>query len=113
MTDEDPWYGRRGFSILDYLKICLRCGKGFTRKQSHRSNSRFARQMYCGTICTNLARKFIYKIRFSEGMKSQNNPMWKGDEVGMIALHLWIRARLPEPKLCQVCNKRPPHDLAN
>jgi hypothetical protein len=28
-------------------------------------------------------------------------------------LHVWVRRRLPMPKLCEFCNMRPPQDLAN
>jgi hypothetical protein len=41
------------------------------------------------------------------------NPYWKGDDIGYTGLHLWVRSRLQEPKLCHMCNKVPPLDLAN
>lgn len=41
------------------------------------------------------------------------NPNWKGDDVGRIALHDWIKYRLPKPVFCQRCNKRKAYDLAN
>jgi hypothetical protein len=44
---------------------------------------------------------------------SENNGMWKGNEVGYSQLHVWIRTRIPKPELCPRCNQRPPHDLAN
>jgi uncharacterized protein YlaI len=57
------------------------------------------------------------KKMISESLKGTRlgelNPAWKGDEVGLNALHLFIRSRLPEPKLCQMCNQVPPYDLAN
>jgi hypothetical protein len=34
-------------------------------------------------------------------------------EVKLHALHLRIKQRLPKPKLCEACNKKPPYDLAN
>lgn len=43
----------------------------------------------------------------------ENNGMWKGDSVGLYALHEWVWRRLPRAKLCQSCKKVPPHDLAN
>jgi hypothetical protein len=45
--------------------------------------------------------------------RNECNGMWKGDNVGKWALHIWVRKRLPIPKLCQICNKTPPYDLAN
>lgn len=43
----------------------------------------------------------------------ENNPLWKGNSVQRVQLHAWVRSRLAEPKLCEMCNERPPHDLAN
>jgi len=44
---------------------------------------------------------------------AEKNGMWKGDEVGYDALHEWIKKRLVKPKLCEICKKIPPYDLAN
>jgi hypothetical protein len=41
------------------------------------------------------------------------NPMWKGDAVGYSSLHEWIRSNKLKPKLCEICKKQPPYDLAN
>ncbi len=49
----------------------------------------------------------------SKRMQGPGNPMWKGDNVGLISLHGWVRRRKPKPKLCEVCKKRKPQDLAN
>ena len=43
----------------------------------------------------------------------KNNPNWKGDNVGVIALHNWVRFRFLKPEFCQKCNKNKPYDLAN
>lgn len=43
----------------------------------------------------------------------KNNPMWKGNKVGLVALHQWVSKRLSKPKLCQCCNQETPYDLAN
>ena len=49
-----------------------------------------------------------------EGRKGKGNPNWKGDEVGLCALHQWIRIRLPQPLNCEGCNILTPNlDLAN
>ena len=44
---------------------------------------------------------------------SENNGMWKGDQVGLCALHDWVRRRKPKPKLCENCKKNEPSDLSN
>jgi hypothetical protein len=41
------------------------------------------------------------------------NPSWKGDGVGNIGLHRWVRRHLSKPELCEVCNLVKPYDLAN
>ena len=41
------------------------------------------------------------------------NPNWKGKKVGYGALHTWIKKRLVKPKICQLCRKNAPYDLAN
>lgn len=56
----------------------------------------------------NRYKKIGYKKKFSD-----NNSMWKGDDVGMIALHNWIRRRKKKPKVCENCKKAKPVDLAN
>lgn len=42
------------------------------------------------------------------------NPSWKGDKVKIgPSLHQWVRKHLSKPDLCEVCNIKPPLDLAN
>lgn len=36
-------------------------------------------------------------------MKNINNPRWKGDNVGYLALHQWIKRCYGKPKKCEVC----------
>ncbi|MGI0043108.1 MAG: hypothetical protein ACRD47_05290, partial [Nitrososphaeraceae archaeon] len=43
----------------------------------------------------------------------EKNGMWKGDSVGYLSLHEWVRSHLPKVKFCQRCHKVPPYDLAN
>ena len=43
----------------------------------------------------------------------EDNPAYKGNEAGLMAIHLFVRARLPKTEYCQICNKNPPYDLAN
>lgn len=51
---------------------------------------------------------------FWKGKKmAEINPMWKGENVGYLALHDWIKRRFPKPELCQKCQKNEPYDLAN
>lgn len=43
----------------------------------------------------------------------ERNNNWKGDAVGIDALHAFIRSRLTKPEKCVHCNDAPPIDLAN
>ena len=47
-----------------------------------------------------------------EVRKGKNNPNWKGDKVGYVGLHLWVKRRKPKPKFCQCCQTKAPIDLA-
>ena len=37
---------------------------------------------------------------------AERNGAWKGDKVGVNALHGWIKRRLPKPSYCERCNKK-------
>jgi hypothetical protein len=66
----------------------------------------------CGTIL-----KYEGTLRckpcWSNIIKNEGNHQWKGNQVGYGALHGWIRRRKEKTNLCELCNKRPPKDLAN
>jgi hypothetical protein len=56
------------------------------------------------------------KIRFCTNVCAKTGAAshrWKGDSVGIDALHTWIRRRFPKPEFCQECKKSPTYDLAN
>lgn len=44
---------------------------------------------------------------------AEKNPLWKGNEAGLDAIHVWVTARFKKPKFCTDCLKSPPKDLAN
>lgn len=48
-----------------------------------------------------------------EKMLSNQNPMWVGDAVSLVALHVWVKSRKSKPAFCQRCGEREPQDLAN
>ncbi|KKK47427.1 hypothetical protein LCGC14_3155300 [marine sediment metagenome] len=37
--------------------------------------------------------------------KNENNPMWKGDNVGYGALHIWINKNKEKTGICSICNE--------
>lgn len=51
--------------------------------------------------------------RIAKGNLAENNGLWKGDMVGKLALHDWIKCHKPQLELCEECKKVPPRDLAN
>jgi hypothetical protein len=66
--------------------------------------------------CSNKRRPKITEITREKmvlGKLKENNPMWKGDNVGYNSLHEWVNNNFQKPKLCQCCHKVPPIDLAN
>ena len=52
------------------------------------------------------------KQKLREAMLGENNSQWKG-EIGLSALHWWVRQHLPKPDKCQMCFEGPAYDLAN
>jgi hypothetical protein len=51
--------------------------------------------------------------QFGKMNLGEKNWIWKGDKVGLNALHGWVRRHKPKPDLCEYCKKVPPYDLAN
>jgi hypothetical protein len=41
----------------------------------------------------------------SESHMNEKNPIWKGDKVGMVALHAWIIRHKPKSMFCEKCGK--------
>ena len=66
---------------------------------------------YCSKKCMRHTKE--WKDNLSKKLKSENNGMWKGDSVGLDALHIWVRNRIKKPKFCQYCKTKRPYDLAN
>ena|SRR3990167_5536201 len=101
------------FRVKWATKICSFCKTKFTTKPAMTK-----KRKYCSKKCSELAtkgrkmsreqRNFLSKIRIGSA-----NPNWKGESVGLNALHGWIKSRKKKVKLCQCCKKSPPHDLAN
>ena len=47
------------------------------------------------------------------GLRNEQHPHWKGNDVGYNSLHEWVRNHLPRSELCEICHEIPPRDLAN
>lgn len=46
-------------------------------------------------------------------MIGEKNPQWRGENVGIKALHDWVTTHKPKSELCEVCEQRQPQDLAS
>jgi len=54
-----------------------------------------------------------YKKKGPSRLFGDKNPNWKGDFVGIIALHNWVRRRKKKTDFCECCKNTKPIDLAN
>lgn len=105
------------------IKKCPTCKKEYYIKQSRKNTAKF-----CSRSCVRSTEESKRKIGdASRGKKhtkewikqasmdklNQKNPMWKGKNAKLPAIHIWILKRKPKPKICVGCRKSPPKDLAN
>lgn len=60
-------------------------------------------------VCSNpCMRKMLSKAR-----KGEDNPIWRGKDVGMRGLHSWVKRYRKKPKACESCGEIKRLDLAN
>lgn len=92
------------------ISFCLKCGNEF-KVTDHPERKR----KYCSKECRKHSKigenNPNYKGKCAA--KGERHQFWKGDSVGIDALHTYIRKRLLKPELCVCCKKEPPYDLAN
>lgn len=66
-----------------------------------------------------LGRRRGQAIRFINGhngridKRGERNPMWKGDEAGINALHVWLNGNYPRAEKCEDCGAEGPTEYAN
>lgn len=94
--------------MLMHDLVCQICKKIFSRQISPLQINN-GRGKYCSKQC---AVKGTGNLRKCDNSGS-NHYLWKGDDVGYMGVHAWVRKRLPKPLLCQDCLLVPPRDLAN
>src|SRR3990167_10706587 len=70
-------------------------------------------RFYCSQSCSKFDVSDEARKKNSDTKLSEKNPMWKGDEVGIFAVHCWVKRRIPKPKRCSSCNRKGFLDLAN
>jgi len=105
------------------IKKCKTCPKYFYVIKSRRKTAKF-----CSRKCVRFSDKVKEKLsKMRKGipkseswkkersilMLNEKNPMWKGKQAGLDAIHIWVLKRKPKPKYCVECKKNKPKDLAN
>ena len=95
------------------IKNCLNCKKEF---RTYPSNIKKGKGKYCSRFCaskntlngfkkghkTNLGKKRPNM----EWVKGKNSWIWKGDNVGYHALHVWIIKNFGQPDVCEFCDAK-------
>lgn len=61
--------------------------------------SREKTSIYCSNKCR------ITSIKAKKLFVNENNPSWKGDDVGYWGLHHWVIRNLGQPDICDHCGK--------
>lgn len=72
------------------MKTCEGCGKEYLAKDG--------RNRFCTRSCA---------------LSGSRSYLWKGDNVGIDALHTYMRKHVPNPQKCNDCKKEGKMDLAN
>jgi hypothetical protein len=108
--------------------VCSGCKKKFYIRRWYHNyliKHNKGRGFFCSRRCAQTKRPVSEetreKIRASQigiprpqsGLSNEKHPNWKGDNVGIKALHYWVKRHLPQPKLCEFCNVNKSRDLAN
>jgi len=97
---------------------CVDCGNPCTMGAlrclpcSNKHNGKGINKNYC-IDCGRRIFPYRSKRCLSCSTKGKRNGLWKGNEVGYLSLHEWIKRYKPKPELCGDCKKKKPMDLAN
>src|SRR5574341_1803110 len=92
------------------------CGRRHTKEEIVKMC--IARQKRVGVLAPTYGKKLPpaseeRKKKIGISNSGYKNGMWKGDDVGYMSLHLWVRDHLQQPELCEECSKTKSYDLAN
>lgn len=94
-------------------KKCIDCGKEFFC-QLYIGIGAWKKRKYCSEKCGNLSREFKkghrawnkekhHSLNTIKKMSGSNSVHWKGEDVGYMALHEWVRKELGQPDTCEHC----------
>jgi len=95
---------------------CKQCGKSIGKRNASGlcrscSSREMIKALHKRAKGKKLSKEHCERIRVAK--LAENNPMWRGESVGMHQLHTWVKSRIPKPKKCECCKEVPPYDLAN
>ncbi len=71
------------------------------------------RPQWVRDIISKATKKAMQDPKILSKILGSNNSQWKGNKVGFSALHQWVLRHKPRSQLCEICDKKPPYDLAN
>ena len=82
-------------------KFCsVSCGTIYNKPhKGHTHSKETKRVMRLKKLGRKQSQEWIDKKTYHD----ENHPMWKGDEVGYVALHTWVRKKLGTPDTCTQC----------
>lgn len=80
---------------------CIVCRKQYRAVNDHKKRI----QKFCRRECFWIywKKKVRPKIKVPGGKVGEENPEWKGDDVGYSGLHKWVARHLGKPERCEHC----------
>jgi hypothetical protein len=90
------------------IKVCEHCGKEFSNNYSFSNHKRWLDKEYKEKTMNKIKKTHntLESRKLSSDSKLGNlNPAWKGDNVGYVSLHDWIKRRKPKSMFCEKCGE--------
>ena len=84
------------------IRICQYCSKEFKINTWRLKDQK--RGKYCSVPCQRKFHSGDKSIYWCRRLKGEDNPNWKGDKVGYIGLHTWVKNQLGKPNVCTHCH---------
>lgn len=98
---------------MDSTKTCELCSKEFTKREVGIMGKRWEKRRFCSRKC--MQEVILNLGNFPKGhtpwnagkswdaRKNEGNSLWRGDKASIIAIHEWVKRRMPKEKKCQIC----------
>ncbi len=114
--------GQTPWNYNPVTKVCTSCGSDFSVPQCRKDTARYCSQKCyrkrVDLTCPQCQKKFTVYSHLSQKRKfcsltctqkyyvEERSPMWKGDDVGYISLHVWVKKHLGNPEQCEHCGEK-------